>query len=501
MTVKLGSKWNKDLLLGLICASLVMATTGCLPKPLIIGADLVDSSDAPPPAIGMKGTGDSGGGNGVNNKVFEAYIVDITETSEWREFLQPINDKLAAILKTESDRLFFTSIAKRMKWYIVPLRLAPLSKKQIGLEVSQDPIEQLALQNEKEIWIDKKFYDDSSSEERARLLTHEIFLAYYRIQFKKFGELCAMYSKDPTANCDGEEQIPEYMRELHDQKFGPQPPRSLNKSDYANIRAMTDWVFRQYADATYESYWAEYKRNGFDKRLIPSAFGGPVNHVSSDSSTDASEAWSGAEILQLLQSSQTLDLMPKYCGTSYATSFTASCSVSVQADPGAIPGSIASVPLMRLTLEAAQILPGTNSSKIELATALSRHYVIKTLSKFNVSTQVIYLIDTKIYQEVHLGQQFYNALLLIEGDKSSARIAGLYFLPYRVTKIEKDSQPAPRGMVNLSITLARPNPDSTPTLVSSVYKQNKYTPDESLGGMRIVTTVSAEKAQEFLGGE
>lgn len=218
----------------------------------------------------LEGTGDSGGGNGLKNRVFEAYAVDVTQTQPWKDHIAPIEESLNRASKTSNGaelQSTFTKMAKTSRWYIVPVTLNEIKKQQIGTDLFQDPIEQLALQTSRqEVWIDKAKHDapNVTDKDRAYLYMHEVVMGIYLLRFQPFREV-ALRVTDSSVDVA--------LLDLYSKKYpelAPEQPRSLNADDYARIRAMTNYIMKEGPSIKDISVlFAEFSRNKFDARLFP----------------------------------------------------------------------------------------------------------------------------------------------------------------------------------------------------------------------------------------
>lgn len=204
------------------------------------------------------GTGDSTGGNGINGKPFESYIQDVTTTAEWREWIAPIEAHLDSFASDEESKGALAKAARAQKWFFVPISLNQIPKNRLGVEFFQDPIQQLALQSRKEIWIDDTLYQKASSKDRALLVLHEISMFFYLLKFETFEEICRRAHQD-CSHAGEAFDVP---------RFKPQDKRPLESFDYQNIRQVTAQLFDHYRELKSEK---DYKlllfSNHFDERL------------------------------------------------------------------------------------------------------------------------------------------------------------------------------------------------------------------------------------------
>jgi hypothetical protein len=212
-----------------------------------------------------EGTTDGAGGNGINGKAYEAYIVDPQTLPAYRNI---VGKKIEALSKEwnrptlekdpkAKEDLFFSFMWKTKKWYLAPISLKSLDKKVIGVEFSVERTEQLAVQTEKEIWIDSRAFEKMSEQEQARLLTHEYVMNLYLMRFSSLYDICMQVSPFTETNCDTREEV--------DKMFPFEAKRDLNNEDYTNIRAMTDLIMQ---DAPAKAIIDSFAVKNFDKRYF-----------------------------------------------------------------------------------------------------------------------------------------------------------------------------------------------------------------------------------------
>lgn len=217
------------------------------------------SKEAKAPAPSAQGTTDGGGGNGLDSKVYESYIVDPTATPAYKENLAPIFDKFP-IEKGFSWAAFF----KVKTWYIAPVELKKLSKETLGVSFSENSTEQLAVQTEKEIWIEARSFDKTTPKDQASLILHEFVMTLYYLKFKPISELCRLVAEvSPMSSpCTGSSNLDV------DKIMPAKKPRPLNEEDYWNIRRVTGYILQKGKDLDYEELLKKMIQNGFDQRLF-----------------------------------------------------------------------------------------------------------------------------------------------------------------------------------------------------------------------------------------
>jgi len=231
-------------------------------------------------AGGEDGTTDGNGGNGVNGKIYESYIVKLEELPAFKNI---VKEKLEAMDKAwmaaeskaypnekQKPLPLFSIISKFKKWYVAPVSLKSLNKKTIGVEFTNESTDQLALQTESEIWIDSRLFEKEKMgiEDQARLILHEYVMSLYLLQFESLNDLCLLgqtnYSSPESFHC-----IEKGVAE----KFAPaMKKRDLNKDDYARIRSVTETLFNNADKMSAQEISRTLVLQGFDKRLFEPSY-------------------------------------------------------------------------------------------------------------------------------------------------------------------------------------------------------------------------------------
>lgn len=292
---------------GLLCSALV----ACQPQK---GTEVPTGGPAGP-KVGSTaaGTGDSSGGNGLQGKVFERYSVDITKTQAWISHIAPIEAHFKVTPHDENSDLkdVLTVLATTRRWYIAPVALNEIPKDKLGVNVFQDPIQQLALQTlDREVWIDQSKFDDPkiSDLDRAYLFMHEKMVGLYLVRFLSFGDVMRLFSKTPEEGAD-----PGFVA-LLEEKYKPEPVRNLTSQDYANIRAMTDFMMK---DAVKISAHSEIETALYRYQFDPRFFGPHSLSKKSDDDTPPSEGGSvkayNLNLLDRLEATSVVSHWPSTC--------------------------------------------------------------------------------------------------------------------------------------------------------------------------------------------
>jgi hypothetical protein len=218
------------------------------------------------------GTTDGNGGNGVNGKIYESYIVDPQNLPAYKNILETKIANMEKIWADASVKLYPTSkpdatfnlIWKMKKWYIAPVSLQSLNKKTIGVEFTNENTEQLALQTDSEIWIDSRLFEKMSPEDQARLLLHEYVMTMYLFKFQKLNDLCitarTVSSQPEEYHCSD--------RANAEELFPFEPKRDLDKADYTHIRSLTSSLMNTQQFTSQKVLANLFLSQGFDKRTF-----------------------------------------------------------------------------------------------------------------------------------------------------------------------------------------------------------------------------------------
>lgn len=208
------------------------------------------------------GTSDGVGGNGFNRKMLESYVFHPEKSPAFTPKIAKILKTIFEDVETKDKGL---SILKLKTWYLAPKSLKPIDKKILGVEFINGGIDQIAIQNDSEIWIDSGLFSAMTREEQSVLILHEVVMTYYLVKFMKFSELCRLMERameynncfDPTSA----------TAEQADKLFPPEPLRDLVEKDYQNIRYLTNWLLKQGDKLTMQRFWKVARLSGFDQRF------------------------------------------------------------------------------------------------------------------------------------------------------------------------------------------------------------------------------------------
>lgn len=270
----------------------------------------------------QRGTTDGGGGNGLKGRVFESYIVEPTKLRGFKEFIQPIIDHLDSTYPPDPPNVIPSSGTKTSlmiwfqfkKWYLLPLTLRCADKETLGISFALDSDDQLACQNRREVWIDsvKTKYDSDTTgpkkrkadREFARLAFHEWIMQLYLMKFEKMSEVIKLFAEATSQKIE-QDMVVEQM----DKILPPEPARPLNKDDYAIIRRVTDYIFENGTQMTYDQFSQMLKINGFDTRLIGE------NESKLDVMPEEIKSVTKEDVIRLLQNQERIGNVVKECRT------------------------------------------------------------------------------------------------------------------------------------------------------------------------------------------
>lgn len=232
------------------------------------GQNPLPSQQGPTTNNSIDGTTDGGGGNSINGRMIESYIIAPEE-------LPVVKQKLSAIIKMafssddEEDNQVLQDgnmIFKFKTWYLVPMSLKHIQKKALGIEFAEGQTEQVAIQTKSEVWINSLLFDKMTEEEQAKLILHEAVMTYYLTKFLSFEELCAAHDKMGSKSCSNSVLSPEQRQNMSN-FFKPEVERSLNAQDYNSIRYVTSWLWKNGLGETKKRFDQVALAAGFDKRF------------------------------------------------------------------------------------------------------------------------------------------------------------------------------------------------------------------------------------------
>lgn len=242
---------------------LIPLITGCQPQKEVIHERVVEKN-LPTPPKDQFGGGDTGGGAGRDGRPLEDFIVNIQEDEDFRTILMPLILKIDKIHSRLAADLLH--ISKERSWFKIDVSLEKIPAFKMGVYF---PTDQMALQNKKEVWIDNLIFTKMTSQNRAKLLLHELIMGIRLLEFASPLDLCL--AKATTGLLpSGKDDYKENRKKCFDDPDNAFDPNyghkiSLEDIDYANIRKLTKMLFENSNDLTKEEIETFLKVNNFRK--------------------------------------------------------------------------------------------------------------------------------------------------------------------------------------------------------------------------------------------
>lgn len=395
----------------------------------ILSVDLLvacQPKDAKSPVVGAQnaspqGTSDSGGGTGIDGKVFESYIVDPTKLEAFEKIVAPT---LLNLLNEKGERDgSFLKIFKWRTWYIAPVELDKIDKGSLGVSFMKNETQQIARQSMKNVWIDKRIYDKMSLQDQGDLLLHEFVMSVYFIRFMSIGDLCAMaIMAKEGSDCS---TIPENLPKF----FKPEPTRALNEADNDSIRFVTGWL-KQNArtQITQEDFYTVLFHKNFDKRFFDpkrnGAESGPAEQIKLNVS----------QIVNLLKAGDLTRTMPDQCVLLDGEK-PFDCRLKWTASEIKLGGS--ALPSITLTAEAA----GAEAFSFDMF--LPTEMDLGTYNQADGETSFNFSIS-HFRSKQHVGDQVMTGLITLRkpkrGDASQLYVSSIYLRRGIITSIDKTAK-------------------------------------------------------------
>lgn len=197
-----------------------------------------------------QGTADSGGGNTFMGKPLESYKVVPKDLEAYKKIVAPILES-QAIAGSQLGRFFHTILDKKI-WYLIPAELKKISQEKIGSAVGVD---QAALQDFNQIWINSLIFDKMSLKDQAVLIVHEILMGIRLLKLDSERAECMASQPADSQFC---------LNNSSEKVRGR--PSDLTESDYAQIRSATAQIIEGGAKLTQEQWDNIFDREGFVKK-------------------------------------------------------------------------------------------------------------------------------------------------------------------------------------------------------------------------------------------
>lgn len=136
------------------------------------------------------GGGDAGGGNLFAGRPLEDYQININNSIELKEAFRQVGNIL---LNENGATSILKHIVENKSWYVIPAELPRLSGKDIGVEFN---VEQGALQDFSEIWISGSEFSNMTSDQKTKLLVHEILMGFAIFKNESFVKQCSVLNRE-----------------------------------------------------------------------------------------------------------------------------------------------------------------------------------------------------------------------------------------------------------------------------------------------------------------
>jgi hypothetical protein len=271
------------------------------------------------------GTTDGGGGNGLNNRPLDSYIINPFELGAYKNHLAPMFESSD---EKRTRTLLPRDIFKFKNWYSADVKLKPIEQDRLGLSFTDDFTQQMAIQTSRAIWINSSIFEKMDEKEQAKLLLHEYVMNAYFFKFMKYSDICKQYAQTSSAQMTCYDAI--------DEIFIPKKETPLTFNDYENIRGMTAWLWSNWKTASDEDVARELIRYDFDKRTLVSLFEKKDSTVKEDSKPIPMPA-----VADLIEKAILLNKAPTEC-RGLNTKEVVNCKLEIEATK--IPSAVKNVP-------------------------------------------------------------------------------------------------------------------------------------------------------------
>ncbi len=382
------------------------------------------ASGTPMPKLESGGTSTSGGGTGIDGKVFESYIVNPTELPAYIQYLKP----LFANIKGEKagEEPHFDFFFKMKTWYIAPIELDKISKDLLGVSFIKSNTQQIARQTMKEVWIDKRVFDGMSSYDQSELLLHEFVMNLYLIKFIKMTDFC----KISLAIGDGKNSDScIHQSDLLEKALPSEEAHPLDDQDNANIRFVTGWLMENAKKPIVETDLVRVLFNkGFDRRFF-----NPVGYSERERPVDLKT--SGKELYRAIKGASLTGKMPSQClGLTSAKS--KNCKVEIAEK--SIDFKNFQVPGYQLSVNIDGEVPANIFFFVGDEVSLST-------SEDGDGGFIYTFILTDYREKIQIGDRLYSAIILFRkespGSQSGLVIESIILKPGIVVSIDKKREP------------------------------------------------------------
>lgn len=424
---------------------------------LVGGANPSQSSDKNNMA---NGTSDSGGCNGFDNKCSDKFIVDPTQLEAYKTYIQPIFEKFdneVALAdsekypehKTENKVKFLSNIAKLKTWYVAPVDLKKINKDVLGFSNIANDSQQIAIQTDQAIWIDKKVFEVMSPQDQANMISHEIVMMMYLLKYRKISELCDQLKArvDINSKCG----INESNIDL-DKWLPREEPKPLDANDNEIIRSVNFWFMTEGTRLSVKDFYQKLNANKFDKRIFNP---GNLEHNSNDKKDESFKnklEISYSDLFKMIETAKLTNNLPNKCNF-LKLSIIEPCNLSWDYSSSNTPN-----------LDSVNI--NINDSKNNLINSLnvSNSKLSKTITYFSdevgttKQTTVAFFYSSQVYKDHKIGDKVDLIGMVLERDKDKNEIQDItirnLFVAKRVVTDIRESEH------EKEIILSRINPTS-----------------------------------------
>jgi len=260
----------------------------------------------------VQGPNDSGGGDTCNGKLIESYKVDITMLPEFKNYLEPILEKLISNNESPKPTSPFSFSAEMKNWYILDCKLKDIPSERKGLYIETY---QTAIHTAREVFIDSLSYSSMSQQEKAKLLLHEMVMGHYLLKYLSLEQICKM-----SNSCNDD-----FIKVSRWKMFRPENYKPLGEEDHQKIRNVTAWLWSQKENLNTDSFLTFLKNNDFDKRFS----------VASDASENINKEIQIQHdvLVRMFKKYQWAKIFPGFCQFNLVTNLSESiCEFSVNSE-------------------------------------------------------------------------------------------------------------------------------------------------------------------------
>lgn len=163
--------------------SVLMLTLACKKQVTIIQSPPVAESHRT--ELQQGGTDSTGGGNGIQGKPLDDYILNVREATAFTNYVTPLIQDLSLNYPELAADFYHISIER--DWYFVPTDLDQISKNILGVYARTD---QMALQDLNKVMVDSHLFNKMQERDQAILLVHEVIMGIRLLKYKKTQDLC-----------------------------------------------------------------------------------------------------------------------------------------------------------------------------------------------------------------------------------------------------------------------------------------------------------------------